>query len=158
MEKTINPINMNDIETMMKKSGSDEEEPEDEEENEDDEANEEDEDQNSSSSISNDNRPMCFHTGETTLTSKSLIERQMPTQVDNKHSKSIKMHSQLKRNYASICLFAFLVGTDFAVIIPTLWDRLSIDYEASGAFMGLVISSYSLSGVICGLIMGKQLL
>jgi ceroid-lipofuscinosis MFS transporter 7 len=61
----------------------------------------------------------------------------------------------LKINYACMCFFAFLTGTDFAVIIPTLWDRLNQNFGAGGTFMGLVMSSYSLSGVICGLIMGK---
>ena len=61
----------------------------------------------------------------------------------------------LKFNYACMCMFAFLTGTDFAVILPTLWDRLHIDYGASGTFMGFVISAYSFSGVCCGLVMGK---
>ncbi len=41
------------------------------------------------------------------------------------------------------------------MIIPTLWDRLHIDFNASGPFLGLVMSSYSISGVLCGLVMGK---
>lgn len=49
----------------------------------------------------------------------------------------------------------FTTGTDFAVIIPTLWDRLHVDFKASGPFLGLVMSSYSISGVLCGLVMGK---
>ncbi|CAF0773560.1 unnamed protein product [Brachionus calyciflorus] len=72
---------------------------------------------------------------------------------DEKNSKKYK--KDLKINYLCICLFAFLTGTDFAVIIPTLWDRLHNDFQATGTFMGLVISSYSFSGVISGLIMGK---
>lgn len=62
---------------------------------------------------------------------------------------------RLKLNYFCICFYAFMTGTDFAVIIPTLWDRLNFDFSASGTFMGIVISSYSFSGVISGLIMGK---
>ena len=67
-----------------------------------------------------------------------------------------KRHKRLITiNYVCICFYAFLTGTDFAVIIPTLWDRLHQDYQASGTFMGLVISAYSTTGVISGLLMGK---
>lgn len=60
----------------------------------------------------------------------------------------------VKKNYVCICLFAFLMGTDFAVIIPTLWDRLKNDFDSSGVFLGLVMSGYSASGVLSGLAMG----
>ena len=66
-----------------------------------------------------------------------------------------KLSKRVKLNYLAMCIFAFLTGSDFAVILPTLWDRLNDDYGASGSFMGLVMSSYSFTGVICGLIMGK---
>ncbi len=70
-------------------------------------------------------------------------------QVGNPQQKIVKF------NYLCICFYAFLTGTDFALVIPTLWDRLHIDHNASGTFMGVVISVYSASGVLCGLIMGK---
>ena len=55
-----------------------------------------------------------------------------------------------------MCLFAFLTGCDFAVIIPTLWESLSVDFNSSGVYMGVVISAYSFSGVvISGFIMGQ---
>ena len=69
-----------------------------------------------------------------------------------KHSEKTPTH--IKVNYACMCVFAFLMGADFAVIIPTLWDRLKIDMQSTGTFMGLVISAYSATGVISGLIMG----
>lgn len=78
----------------------------------------------------------------------------LTSNAEPKEKKNTKPR-KLKINYACMCLFAFLTGVDFAVIIPTLWDRLHLDFNASGSFMGLVISSYSFSGVICGLIMGK---
>lgn len=91
---------------------------------------------------------MCFKLPDEPETTKSLLDPAQSNQIPS------KMPRQLKLNYACICIFAFLLGTDFAVIIPTLWDRLSVDFDASGSFMGLVLSSYSLSGVICGLLMG----
>lgn len=81
------------------------------------------------------------------------VENESSTNDNGKKAKKFK--SKLVRNYACMCFFAFLTGCDFAVIIPTLWDRLNIDFNATGAFMGIVISSYSFSGVICGLLMGK---
>jgi len=68
---------------------------------------------------------------------------------------SKSQHRQVTINYICLCIFAFLLGVDFAVIIPTLWDRLSQDYRASGSFMGVVMSSYSLTGVVFGVFLGK---
>ncbi len=72
---------------------------------------------------------------------------------DKKAKKSFEFPKYLIINYVCICVFAFLMGTDFAVIIPTLWDRLK-SMDSSGSFMGLIISSYSITGVFSGLIMG----
>ena len=72
----------------------------------------------------------------------------------SKSNNNVKFPRGLKINYATMCFFAFLTGIDFAVILPTLWDRLHLEFKASGSFMGVVISSYMFSGVICGLIMG----
>lgn len=72
-----------------------------------------------------------------------------------KNEKNMDKNKILKINNFCICVFAFLTGADFAVIIPTLWDRLNIDYNASGIYMGFVMSSYSLTGVLSGLLMGK---
>lgn len=85
----------------------------------------------------------------------ALIEKPRPISPLPATQPLLPSTRQIKLNYTCICVFAFLLGTDFAVIIPTLWDRLSVDFEASGAFMGLVLSSYSLTGVISGLVMGK---
>lgn len=74
---------------------------------------------------------------------------------DDLNESKRKLDRTRKINYVCICFYAFLTGTDFAVIIPTLWDRLHIDFKASGPFLGLVMSSYSISGVLCGLVMGK---
>ena len=124
--------------------------------NNDDDEDDEDADESAAESMSNeDEGQFCFQPNRNTetTTTKALIDTKNTTKVVEEASR--KMDVQLKRNYACICLFAFLVGTDFAVIIPTLWDRLSSDFEATGMFMGVVMSSYSLSGVICGLVMGK---
>ena len=72
-----------------------------------------------------------------------------------KYSTEEAQKRRIKINYVAMCIYAFLTGTDFAVILPTLWDRLTQDFDAGGSYMGLVMSAYSFSGVICGLIMGK---
>ena len=133
----------NDKEAMMKKSEDEEEEDEE------------------CSTPDENAAARCFQgvADGAATTSKALLEKslsQASAHIGAAQQAHQQIHKQLKRNYACICIFAFLIGTDFAVIIPTLWDRLNIDYEASGAFMGLVLSSYSLSGVICGLIMGNN--
>lgn len=85
---------------------------------------------------------------------RKKIKRSVTT--SNSQIPSRRLSRKQRINIACMCFFAFLTGTDFAVIIPTLWDRLSQDYNSGGTFMGVVMSSYSLSGVICGLIMGKM--
>ncbi len=86
---------------------------------------------------------------------KLLNDAEHESSADGNRKEDNKFKSRLVRNYACMCFYAFLTGCDFAVIIPTLWDRLSVDFNATGAFMGIVISAYSFSGVICGLLMGK---
>ena len=83
------------------------------------------------------------------LTIPIAFEQERPLQDEQEFKCEVKI------NYACISLFTFLLGVDFAVIIPTLWDRLSVDYGASGTFMGQVMSSYSLTGVVFGLLLGK---
>jgi hypothetical protein len=76
--------------------------------------------------------------------------------LDEPSALKSKSHKrQITINYVCLCIFAFLLGVDFAVIIPTLWDRLSQDFKASGSFMGVVMSSYSLTGVVFGVFLGK---
>jgi ceroid-lipofuscinosis MFS transporter 7 len=86
------------------------------------------------------------------------LNTEQAEQVDlidkSKLTNEAKFSRGLKINYATMCFFAFLTGIDFAVILPTLWDRLHLEFKASGSFMGVVISSYMFSGVLCGLIMG----
>lgn len=52
---------------------------------------------------------------------------ELTTSVENRPDSPVKHPRHVKINYACICFFAFLMGADFAVIIPTLWDRLNID-------------------------------
>jgi sugar phosphate permease len=102
----------------------------------------------------------CFHLSFKSKQEKNSKNNEiLPSNSLNKSKESInkmsKLSSRIKINYACICLLAFLTGCDFAVIIPTLWDRLHSDFNATGVFMGLVISAYSLCGVISGFVMGK---
>ena len=92
---------------------------------------------------------------ETTSEVQHLTNETVSNKMMSEDDRDPSLKHRLKINYTCICFFAFLMGSDFAVIIPTLWDRLSTDYDASGSFMGLVISSFSLCGVISGLILGK---
>lgn len=103
----------------------------------------------SSKNASSNNETQLLTTAEVATDDPSHSKRL------NSNDRTRKLSKSLKINYACICMYALFVGTDFAVIIPTLWDRLTIDFEATGVFMGIVLSSYSLSGVLSGIIMGK---
>lgn len=86
---------------------------------------------------------------------EEAAEKFIATSSEEKPPKHRPITRRLKLNYASMCFFAFLTGCDFAVIIPTLWERLNKDFGGDGLFMGVVISAYSFSGVVSGFFMGK---
>jgi len=56
--------------------------------------------------------------------------------------------------FCTICLFAFMTGVEYAVILPTAYDYVKTMTKAD-IYVGLVLSSYSISGSIAGIIMGK---
>lgn len=56
--------------------------------------------------------------------------------------------------FCTICLFAFMTGVEYAVILPTVYDYVR-KMTTADIYVGLVLSSYSISGSITGIIMGK---
>jgi len=56
--------------------------------------------------------------------------------------------------FCTICLFAFMTGVEYAVILPTAYDYVK-KMTNENIYVGLVLSSYSISGSIAGIIMGK---
>lgn len=56
--------------------------------------------------------------------------------------------------FGTICLFAFMTGVEYAVILPTVYDYVRKLTNAN-IYVGLILSSYSISGSITGIIMGK---
>lgn len=56
--------------------------------------------------------------------------------------------------FGTICLFAFMTGVEYAVILPTVYDYVRKMTNAN-IYVGLILSSYSISGSITGIIMGK---
>ena len=63
-------------------------------------------------------------------------------------------HRQVMLTFCTICLFAFMTGIEYAVILPTVFDYVKTMTQAN-IYVGLVLSFYSISGSIAGLIMGK---
>lgn len=56
--------------------------------------------------------------------------------------------------FCTICLFAFMTGVEYAVILPTAFVYVKTMTNAD-IYIGLILSSYSISGSIAGIIMGK---
>ncbi|CAF2469697.1 unnamed protein product [Rotaria sp. Silwood2] len=56
--------------------------------------------------------------------------------------------------FCTICLFAFMTGVEYAVILPTVYDYVRKMTNAN-IYVGLILSSYSISGSFTGIIMGK---
>jgi Na+/melibiose symporter-like transporter len=63
-------------------------------------------------------------------------------------------HRHVMLTFCTICLFAFMTGVEYAVILPTAFDYVKTMTSAD-IYVGLILSSYSISGSITGIIMGK---
>ena len=63
-------------------------------------------------------------------------------------------HRRVMLTFGTICLFAFMTGVEYAVILPTAFDYVQT-MTSTNIYVGLILSSYSISGSIAGVIMGK---
>ena len=63
-------------------------------------------------------------------------------------------HRRVMLTFGTICLFAFMTGVEYAVILPTAFDYVKT-MTGVDVYVGLILSSYSISGAIAGIIMGK---
>jgi Na+/melibiose symporter-like transporter len=63
-------------------------------------------------------------------------------------------HRHVMLTFCTICLFAFMTGIEYAVILPTAFEYVKTMTNAN-IYVGLVLSSYSIAGSIAGIIMGK---
>ncbi|UJR15724.1 hypothetical protein I4U23_002659 [Adineta vaga] len=63
-------------------------------------------------------------------------------------------HRRVMLTFGTICLFAFMTGVEYAVILPTAFDYVKT-MTSVPIYVGLILSSYSISGAITGVIMGK---
>jgi len=63
-------------------------------------------------------------------------------------------HRHVMLTFGTICLFAFMTGVEYAVILPTAFDYVQ-KMTPVNIYVGLILSSYSISGSITGVIMGK---
>jgi Na+/melibiose symporter-like transporter len=63
-------------------------------------------------------------------------------------------HRHVMLTFCTICLFAFMTGIEYAVILPTAFEYVKTMTTAD-IYVGLILSFYSISGSIAGIIMGK---
>ncbi|CAF2372324.1 unnamed protein product [Rotaria sp. Silwood2] len=63
-------------------------------------------------------------------------------------------HRRVMLTFGTICLFGFMTGVEYAVILPTAFDYVKTMTNIN-VYVGLILSSYSISGSIAGVIMGK---
>jgi len=63
-------------------------------------------------------------------------------------------HRHVMLTFCTICLFAFMTGIEYAVILPTAFEYVKTMTSAN-IYVGLILSFYSISGSIAGIIMGK---
>ncbi|CAF0774850.1 unnamed protein product [Adineta steineri] len=62
-------------------------------------------------------------------------------------------HRRVMLTFCTICLFAFMTGIEYAVILPTVFDYVKT-MASDNIYVGLTLSCYSISGSIVGMIMG----
>lgn len=63
-------------------------------------------------------------------------------------------HRRVMLTFVTICLFAFMTGVEYAVILPTALDYVKTMTNVN-IYVGLILSFYSISGSIAGVVMGK---
>ena len=63
-------------------------------------------------------------------------------------------HRRVMLTFGTICLFAFMNGVEYGVILPTAFNYVQ-KLTPINIYVGLVLSSYSISGSIMGVILGK---
>ncbi|CAF0940031.1 unnamed protein product [Rotaria sp. Silwood1] len=101
-----------------------------------------------------------IHLNKSTLYLGDVIETN-----DEKKSEATVTHStnffrwtpgyrHVMLTFCTICLFAFMTGVEYAVILPTVYDYVRKMTNAN-IYVGLILSSYSISGSFTGIIMGK---
>jgi Na+/melibiose symporter-like transporter len=81
-----------------------------------------------------------------------------PTASIRSHSEEffrwVPGHRRVMLTFCTICLFAFMTGVEYAVILPTAFDYVKTMTKVD-IYVGLVLSSYSISGSIAGIILGR---
>lgn len=107
----------------------------------------------------------------TSLSSRTSLRKRLPSDDDEDEedettktqqslSESLdffrwtKGHRHVMLTFFTICLFAFMTGVEYAVILPTAFDYVKTMTNAD-IYVGLILSSYSISGSIAGIVMGK---
>lgn len=63
-------------------------------------------------------------------------------------------HRRVMLTFGTICLFAFMNGVEYGVILPTAFNYVQ-KLTPINIYVGLVLSSYSIAGSITGVILGK---
>lgn len=63
-------------------------------------------------------------------------------------------HRRVMLTFGTICVFAFMTGVEYAVVLPTAYDYVHA-MTPIDVYVGLMLSAYSISGSIAGVIMGK---
>lgn len=63
-------------------------------------------------------------------------------------------HRRVMLTFGTICLFAFMNGVEYGVILPTAFNYVK-KLTPINIYVGLVLSSYSIAGSITGVILGK---
>ncbi|PAA46993.1 hypothetical protein BOX15_Mlig002881g3 [Macrostomum lignano] len=65
------------------------------------------------------------------------------------------MNTKRRLTYLMIALYFFLSGVEYAVILPTMWLYIHETFGATSAFLGLMLSAFSISDLFCSPIYGR---
>lgn len=58
-------------------------------------------------------------------------------------------------SYITIAAYYFISGVEYAVILPTIWLYLKMDFHAEPYMLGLLMSGYSFSAILSGPLLGR---
>ena len=104
--------------------------------------------------------PSTVHSKTTTACLGDVIEVDDEKELTTSITHSVNFfrwtrgHRHVMLTFCTICLFAFMTGVEYAVILPTAFEYVKT-MTSVDIYVGLMLSSYSISGSIAGIIMGK---
>ena len=94
--------------------------------------------------------------GETNHPTNQPTERLTGLGAGGQNMRCLCISATAKRNllYINVALFKLFVSMEYAIIMPSLWQYLSNEYNSSKVYFGLCVAGFHIGGLPSSLLMG----